>query len=133
MHANAFYIEEAFRKGADGYVVKEALELDILEAIRSVTSGQRYLSRLPKESVVVADPDFCQKQRSDPFESLTNREKEIFHLIVQGNQNKEIAKQLSISVRTVETHRAKIMDKLSLRDQAELVRFAVRRKIIKLP
>ncbi len=121
MHADEFHVNEAFRSGADGYVVKNAMEREIVDAIRAVTAGARYIST--SVSLTVADG-------GDPYQRLTKREREILCLIAQGNQNKKIAERLFISCRTVETHRAKIMRKLDLRTPAELIHFAVQRNLI---
>jgi two-component system, NarL family, response regulator NreC len=133
MHANDFYVDEAFRKGADGYVVKDALEREIIEAITHVTSGGRYLSEMLSSSLVATRIERHTGVEKDHFHGLTNREREIFCLIAQGHFNKAIAMQLDISVRTVETHRANIMRKLSLHTPSELIHYAVSRKIVELP
>ena len=133
MHADEFHVDEAFRSGADGYVVKDAMEQEIVDAIRAVTAGERYVSGILARSTS-CDPDGPgQAGKKDPYHTLTSREREILCLIAQGNQNKEIAERLYISLRTVETHRANIMRKLELRTHAELILFAVRKKLICLP
>jgi two-component system response regulator NreC len=124
MHADEFHVEEALRSGADGYVVKDALENEIIDAVRAVTAGKRYLSKMLDRS---AD---SSAGSVDPLRPLTRREREVFRLIAQGLQNKQIADKLFISLRTVETHRAKIMHKLGLRTPAELIHLAIRRNII---
>jgi len=127
MHANDFYLEQAFQKGIDGYVVKDVLEDEIVRAICAVMSGKRYVSKLPAGSLFQGSGHGAA---DESFARLTNREKEVFHLIVQGKQNKEIAQQMSISVRTVETYRANIMRKLKLHNQAEMIHYAVQNKIV---
>jgi len=126
MHANDFYVEQAFQKGADGYVVKDVLEDEIVKAIQSVMNGKRYLSKLPAGSLL---PGPAKGAADEFYTRLTNREKEVFHLIVQGKQNKEIAQQMSISVRTVEAYRANIMRKLKLHNHAEMIHYAVQNRI----
>ena len=130
MHADEFHVNEALRCGADGYVVKNAMEHEIIEAIITVTGGGRYVSSIlmtgsSQDAPTTADSD-------DPYQRLTRREQEIFCLIAQAWQNKQIAEKLFISQRTVETHRARIMRKLALRSHAELIHLAVRKKIIDL-
>ena len=133
MHANDFYVDEAFRKGADGYVVKDALEREIIEAIAVVAAGGRYLSEMLSSSLVASRIERLKGMHHDHFHTLTNREREIFCLIAQGYFNKDIATQLDISVRTVETHRANIMRKLSLHTPSELIHYAVSRKLVEMP
>jgi DNA-binding NarL/FixJ family response regulator len=130
MHADEFHVNEALRCGADGYVVKNAMEHEIIEAITTVTGGGRYIS-----SILMTSPSSDAPKTAgsdDPYQRLTRREQEIFCLIAQAWQNKQIAEKLFISQRTVETHRARIMRKLELRSHAELIHLAVRKKIIDL-
>lgn len=133
MHANDFYVEEAFRKGADGYVVKDALEREIIDAITLVAAGGRYLSEMLATSLVASRIERFKGAANCHFHALTNREREIFCLIAQGHINRDIAAQLTISVRTVETHRANIMRKLNIHTPSELIRYAVSNKIIDMP
>ena len=130
MHADEFHINEAFRSGADGYVVKNAMEHEMAEAIQAVTNGGRYLSKVLAQQAAGDTQNGMSPLQDEPYQTLTNREREVFCLIAQGYQNKEIAEKLFISFRTVETHRAKIMRKLQLNSPAELIHFAVRRNII---
>lgn len=132
MHADEFHVQEALRSGANGYVVKNAMEHEIIDAIITVTQGGRYVSRMLNGPSPDADAAREAAVRNDPLQTLTRREHEIFCLIAQGLQNKEIAVKLFISLRTVETHRAKIMRKLQLGSPAELIHLAVRKKIIDL-
>jgi DNA-binding NarL/FixJ family response regulator len=133
MHADEFHVREALRSGADGYVVKNAMEHEIIDAITAVTTGSRYVSRmLSGASSGGPSPEAAAVRRDDRSQKLTRREHEIFCLIAQGWQNKQIAEKLFISPRTVETHRAKIMRKLRLGSHAELIHLAVRMKIIDL-
>jgi DNA-binding NarL/FixJ family response regulator len=128
------YILDALRRGATGYIPKEASAEDLTEAVRHAAEGQRYLSREFSERAI----DFYVKlQRTedpnlDVSGGLTSREQEILQLIVRGSTNAEVADQLTISPRTVETHRANLMRKLGLRNQAELIRYALQRGIISL-
>ena len=128
MHADEFHVNEAFRSGADGYIVKNAMEHEVVDAICAVTSGARYVSRKLCTPDGPTDPG--SGKASDPYQTLTKREREILCMIAQGNKNKTIAERLFISCRTVETHRASIMRKLKLRTPVELIHFAVQRNII---
>lgn len=133
MHANEAYVVEALRNGATGYVVKDASGPELVEAVREVAAGRTYLSRpfsarsieLYERTAAAADPD--------PFDQLTSREREIFQLAAEGFTSPQIGARLFISSRTVETHRAHLMRKLSLRSQTELVRFAVKRGLLPEP
>lgn len=127
MHTNEAYVTEALRKGADGYVVKDSIADEIVHAIRVCLGGQQYLS-----GQLNVSPQ-NKAARPDRGHTLTMREQEILHLITQGKANKEIADLLSISVRTVEAHRAKIMRKLDIRSHAGLICYAMREHFPSLP
>ena len=115
-------VREAFAAGAAGYVLKEAADVEIVGAIRAVAAGKRYLHPALGARLVAAEAEERQKGIADP---LSEREREVLHLLALGHTNQEIAKRLFISVRTAETHRAHIMRKLSLKSRAELVRYAL--------
>ncbi len=132
MHASESYIQEAFRNGADGYVLKDTIAGEIVKAIRTVMAGRRYIGELAEEDEIDTFIENSPKPDGEAYDKLTAREREILHLIAKGHHNKEIAEKLVISVRTVETHRARTMRKLSVRNQAELIHFAVQKKIITL-
>lgn len=132
MHADEYHVDEAIRSGALGYVVKNAMEHELLDAVEAVAAGNRYFSRLLNRPASGRSEAAQAPAHSDPYHTLTKREKEILCLIAQGRQNKQIAEALFISPRTVETHRARIMQKLNLQSATELVHFAVRRSIITL-
>jgi two-component system response regulator NreC len=122
------YVVEALNAGAAGYVLKETGPSEIIEAIQTVVAGQRYLS--PKLAQRVLDFSSGKKRLVDPYESLTPREREILHLIVEGNTSPQIAKKLVLSPRTVELHRGRIMKKLNLRNQTDIFRYALERGIL---
>jgi len=123
MYAESNYIRNAFEAGAKGYLLKNAIEVDLTAAVKTVASGRRYASGLsPGEG----DPP-------DGFELLTQREKQVLQLIAQGNSNKEIAALLQLSVNTVSVHRANLMDALNIHRTAELVVFAIRKGLVTLP
>jgi two-component system response regulator NreC len=121
------YVREAFDAGASGYVLKEAADTEVVGAIRAVASGERYLHPSLGAKLFAADADERRRAERDP---LSDREREILHLLALGHTNQEIAKLLFISVRTAETHRAHIMQKLKLGSRAELVRYALAEGIL---
>lgn len=131
MHANEAYVQEALSAGANGYVLKQATQRELVEAIRTVAAGGRYLSSpLTPDGI---DAYLARSQESlDPYELLTEREREVFHLAAEGHSNQEIAGRLALSSRTVEMHRGNLMRKLELRNQTELVRLALQRGILSL-
>jgi two-component system, NarL family, response regulator NreC len=122
MQDDPSYVREAFAAGASGYVLKEAVDAEVVEAIRHVAGGGRYVHPVLGARMVAADAAAQAAAESDP---LSEREREVLRLLALGHTNQEIAKQLYISVRTAETHRAHIMRKLGLETRAELVRYAI--------
>ena len=116
------YVREAFAVGATGYVLKEAADVEVVAAVREVARGGRYVHPELGARLIAADADAARKAEEDP---LSDREREVLRLLALGHTNQEIAKQLFISVRTAETHRAHIMQKLRLSSRAELVRYAI--------
>ena len=116
------YVREAFAAGASGYVLKEAADVEVVAAVREVARGGRYVHPELGARLIAADADAARKAEEDP---LSDREREVLRLLALGHTNQEIAKQLFISVRTAETHRAHIMQKLRLSSRAELVRYAL--------
>ena len=130
MHSDEPYVVEALRSGALGYVLKESTAANLIEAIHSVAAGKRYLSPALAERAIEA---FFQNPAApglDPYETLTGRERLILQLAAEGSSNPDIAKKLFISPRTAESHRANLMRKLSLHSQTDVVRYAIRKKII---
>jgi two-component system response regulator NreC len=116
------YVREAFEAGASGYVLKEAADTDVVEAVRAVASGEQYVHPALGARLVAAETEERKRAESDP---LSEREREVLRLLALGHTNQEIAALLYISVRTAETHRAHIMQKLGLSSRAELVRYAL--------
>jgi two-component system, NarL family, response regulator NreC len=116
------YVREAFETGASGYVLKEAADSELVAAIREVAKGGRYVHPELGARLVAAETEERRRAEEDP---LSEREREVLRLLALGHTNQEIAKQLFISVRTAETHRAHIMQKLRLTNRAELVRYAL--------
>ncbi len=121
------YVREAFAAGATGYVLKEAADTEVVAAIREVARGGRYVSPELGARLLAADAEAERRAGEDP---LSDREREVLRLLALGHTNQEIAKQLYISVRTAETHRAHIMQKLRLQSRAELVRYAIDQKLL---
>jgi DNA-binding NarL/FixJ family response regulator len=122
------YVVEALNSGAVGYVLKETGPSEIIHAIKTVVGGDRYLS--PKLAQRVFDSSTGRKKIADPYDSLTPREREILHLIVEGNTSAQIAARLVLSPRTVELHRSRIMKKLDLHNQTDIFRYALERGIL---
>ena len=116
------YVRAAFEAGASGYVLKEAVDTDVVAAIRAVAGGGRYVHLALGARMVAADSEERKRAEQDP---LSDREREILRLLALGHTNQEIAGLLYISVRTAETHRAHVMQKLRLKSRAELVRYAL--------
>ena len=116
------YVREAFEAGASGYVLKEAADTEVVAAVRAVAAGERYVHPALGAKLVAAEAEERKRAEADP---LSEREREVLRLLALGHTNQEIAKMLYISVRTAETHRAHIMQKLRLATRAELVRYAL--------
>jgi len=116
------YVREAFDAGASGYVLKEAADSEVVSAVRAVAAGERYVHPALGARLVAAEAAERKRAEVDP---LSDREREVLRLLALGHTNQEIAKLLYISVRTAETHRAHIMQKLGLSSRAELVRYAL--------
>ena len=116
------YVRQAFAAGASGYVLKEAADREVVAAVREVAKGGRYVHPELGARLVAADTEAARLAEEDP---LSDREREVLRLLALGHTNQEIAKGLFISVRTAETHRAHIMQKLRLNTRAELVRYAI--------
>jgi two-component system, NarL family, response regulator NreC len=121
------YVREAFGAGASGYVLKEAADSEVVAAVREVAGGGRYVHPELGARLVAAESEERRRAEEDP---LSERESEVLRLLALGHTNQEIAKQLYISVRTAETHRAHIMQKLRLSSRAELVRYALERGLL---
>jgi DNA-binding NarL/FixJ family response regulator len=131
MHQDESYVLRSLKAGAKGYLLKESLRSDILEAIRAVSQGRSFLtrkiSRMMQEDYI---QEMEQRGLEDSYELLTDREREVLQLAAEGKPNKEIAGALNISLTTVETHRTHILQKLGLHSVPELILYAVRKGII---
>ena len=128
MHDDEEIIASALRYGASGYLLKEAAADQLAEAVRTVACGQLYLGAGIPSSVVQRIHEDAQ----DSYEQLTTRERQVLHLIAEGKTNREIAEELSLAVKTVDTHRAHLMRKLHIHNQTALVKYALRKGIVKL-
>jgi two-component system response regulator NreC len=122
MQDDPSYVREAFAAGASGYVLKEAADEEVVAAVREIANGGRYVHPALGARMVAAEAEARAAAEADP---LSEREREVLRLLALGHTNQEIAKMLYISVRTAETHRAHIMQKLRLSTRAELVRYAL--------
>lgn len=127
MHATGDYLEQALRAGANGYMLKDAATLELQLALAAVARGDTYLS--PAVSALIVK-GYLQQEKQGGDDRLTPRQSEILSLIAAGHNTKEIAYQLKLSIKTVETHRAQLMDRLGIRDIAGLVRYAIRTGLI---
>ncbi len=132
MHAQEAYVIQALRAGAKAYLLKDSADDDLVHAITAVAEGKSFFS--PTVAGVMLDDyvrRLAEKGITDRYEMLSEREREVFQLIVEGRTNKEIADLLFVSASTVETHRAHIMEKLDLHSATELVLYAVRKGVIR--
>ena len=131
MHKDEPYVARAFQAGVKGYLLKDSVGADLLGAVAAVAKGQPYFSPSIAATMVT---DYVRRLSNakvvDPYEALSEREREIFQLIAEAHSNKDIALILGISPATVETHRARILQKLDIHNAAELVLYAVRRGVI---
>jgi DNA-binding NarL/FixJ family response regulator len=132
MHSDESYILRALAVGARAYLLKDATDEDLLPAIRAVAAGKPFFS--PNVTAVLIEDYMRTLQKrglSDSYHLLTDREKEVLHLLAEGRSNKEVASLLDLGLSTVETHRANLMQKLNLHNTAEIVLYAVRKGIIR--
>ena len=131
MHSDEGYVLRALKAGAKGYLLKDSAEADLASAIRAVTAGKSFFS--PAVSKVLLEDYMRKLERAgaeDSFELLSPREREVLQLVAEGKSSKEVANLLELSVYTVETHRAKVMQKLKLHNIPELILYAVRKGIV---
>jgi two-component system, NarL family, response regulator NreC len=131
MHSDETYVTRALNAGATGYLLKDSAGKDLIKAVTAVSQGEAFFS--PAVSRLMLD-DYMRRAASsgvtDRYDTLSDREREIFQLVAEGRSNKEVAELLGISPATVETHRARILQKLDVHNTAELVLYAVRRGVI---
>jgi two-component system response regulator NreC len=127
MQDDPAYVRESFAVGVSGYILKEAAHTELVEAVREVAGGGQYVHPALGARLAVAEAEERRRAEQDP---LSDREREVLRLLALGHTNQEIAKELYLSVRTVETHRAHIMQKLRLSTRAELVRYALENDLL---
>lgn len=130
MHANDAYVVEALRNGAAGYVLKQAEARALVDAIRAVSAGGRYLSPPLSEEKLERWQMDAKAAPFDPYDTLSTREREVLQLAAEGLTSAAIGERLAIGKRTVETHRANLQRKLGVKTQADLVRFAVKKGLV---
>jgi two-component system response regulator NreC len=133
MHEDEAFLREALRARASGYVPKRAADNDLLSAIRAIYQGDIYVH--PTMTRPLLDNLFLEANRrdrpeTDSYDRLSDREKEVLQLVAQGYTNKQIADKLFLSVKTIETYKARIMEKLGFHNRAELVRFALKKGLL---
>jgi DNA-binding NarL/FixJ family response regulator len=128
MYLSAEHIYRALQAGAQGYVLKESAGEEVVDAIRALRAGKRYLSHRITETVI--DDYLREGTNVSPLDSLSLRERDVLQLVVEGRTNAAIAQALSLSPKTVETYRARIMKKLKVKDTVELVKFSMRHGLI---
>ncbi len=131
VHSDETYLVRALSAGAKGYLLKDSAEADLIRAVRAVSEGRPFFSPSIAQTLL---EDYMrrlqQENLQDSYDLLTDREKEVLQLLAEGKSNKEVATLLDLSLYTVETHRANLMQKLNLHNTAEIVLYAVRKKII---
>ena len=128
MHEDESYLREMLQAGADGYIPKKAADVELLAAIRNTYKGEHFI-----HSSMTSDlfPSFKpQKGTQDAVKGLSHREREVLYLLALGQTNQEIAERLMLSVKTVETYKIRLKDKLNLKGRSELVRFAMQHGIL---
>ncbi|MHB0968911.1 MAG: response regulator [Thermoanaerobaculia bacterium] len=131
MHLDESYVMRSINAGARAYLLKESTDEDLLPAVRAVAAGKSFFS--PAVSSLLAEEYMQQLQQrglADTYDLLTDREKEVLQLLAEGRANKEVAALLDVGVSTVETHRANLMQKLNLHSTAEIVLYAMRKRLI---
>ncbi|MCG3206906.1 MAG: Oxygen regulatory protein NreC [Anaerolineae bacterium] len=132
MHDDSVYLRQVLATGGAGYVLKEAADTELLTAIRTVYNGGVFLH--PEHAKILLEDSLKQLPQpaadDDPFTRLSDREVEVLRLIALGHSNKEIAEMLYLSVKTVETYKARVMEKLALKSRAALVRFALHHRLL---
>jgi two-component system response regulator NreC len=126
MHKDAVYVRESLRAGARGYLLKDSIDKDLLDAVRAVARDDGFLS--PSISGTVLE-DY-QKHVTDPLDQITNRERQILQMLAEGKTSKDVATDLDISVYTVDAHRSRIMKKLQFKTIGDLIRFAMQRGLV---
>lgn len=135
MYDEEEYVKEVMRAGADGYILKKSADTDLIEGIIKVHAGKKYMNEFLAESLLnsflrtSAEPPAAER---DPYFILSAREREVLRYLAQGYTNSEIGKMLSLSCKTIDTYRSRIMQKLNLHRKSELVNFAIQYKLVQI-
>jgi DNA-binding NarL/FixJ family response regulator len=132
MHDNEEYIRQVLAAGAMGYILKDAAARELINAIKTVQRGEAVLSTAITRLVIEDYLRWGDVQPADNSSNLTPREREVLQLIAEGYTNKQIAEILNLSIKTIQSHRANLMNKLDLHDRGELIKYAIQKKIIEI-
>jgi two-component system response regulator NreC len=130
MHSSRAFVFQALQYGATGYVLKDSTEKDLSRAVRDAAAGRRFMSPPVSDAAIGAYIELSRASSLDPHDTLTSRQREVLQLAAEGKTNSEMAKRLNISQRTVENHRAILMQKLGLQNHTDLIRHAIRHGLI---
>jgi len=130
MYADESYVTQTLQCGARGYMLKDSADADLFQAVRTIAAGGTFLSPAIARQMSERVP-WNTAAAADPYDTLTNREREVFQLVAEAKSNRDIAGLLGISLTTVETHRARVLNKLSLHNAAEIALYALRRGVIR--
>lgn len=128
VHADEEYILPIIRAGASGYLVKDTAAEELIDAVRALSRGKAYFG--PEAAQALAERYQRPEGAEDPYGRLTSREREVFHLVIEGHTTKDVARELATSVKTAENHRTRLMEKLGVRNVAGLVRYAARKGLL---
>lgn len=130
VHVDEEYVVPVVRAGASGYLAKDTAAVELRAAVEALARGDGYFG--PQAARILAEQQWRPHDIVDPYASLTAREREVFHLVIEGKTTKEVAKSLGIRAKTAENHRARLMEKLDVHNTAELVRYAARKGLLRL-
>ena len=129
MHTEEEYVLHLIRAGAAGYLLKDSAGTELLSAVRAIAQGRGYFGTHAAR-VMAQQVQQPQARLDDPYRDLTDREREVFHLVIEGLTTKDVARRLDIAVKTAENHRTRAMEKLGVKNVAELIRYAVRHRLM---
>jgi two-component system, NarL family, response regulator NreC len=134
MYDDEEYIKEVMQAGADGYILKKCADTELIEGILKVHAGKKYLNETISQTLIdsLLRASGEKSNAQDPYIVLSTREREVLRFLAQGHTNSEIAQMLSLSAKTVDTYRSRIMTKLNLRKKSELVNYAIQHRLIKM-
>ncbi len=129
MHEEEEYVIHMVKAGAAGYLIKDSAANELIEAVKALASGKTYFSQKAAQ-VLASQYSQSPTDWENPYRDLTSREREVFHLVIDGKTTKDIARALTISVKTVENHRSHVLEKLKVSNTAELIHYAARKKLL---